>query len=133
MAVDVLIVDDDADLRAPLAELLRDEGYLVEEHGSAKDLLRKIADAQPKLILLDLTLPGGNLRSLLAEARQTALLAGRVVLALSGLDDAAELATELGLNGAVRKPFDVMSLLARVDAVCGRGSGRSADSSLPVY
>jgi DNA-binding response OmpR family regulator len=133
MAVDVLIVDDDADLRAPLAELLRDEGYLVEEHGSAKDLLRKIADAQPKLILLDLTLPGGNLRSLLAEARQTALLAGRVVLALSGLDDAPELATELGLNGAVRKPFDVMSLLARVDAVCGRGSGRSADSSLPVY
>src|SRR5262245_59733296 len=35
MAVDVLIVDDDADLRAPLGELLRDEGYLVEELGSA--------------------------------------------------------------------------------------------------
>src|SRR3954462_9114472 len=107
MAVDVLIVDDDADLRAPLVELLRDEGYAVEELGTANELLRKIADTQPKLILLDLTLPGGDIRSLVREGRQQNLLSGRVTLALSGLDEAPELASELGLDGAVRKPFDV--------------------------
>lgn len=131
MAVDVLIVDDDADLRIPLVELLRDEGYTVDELGSAHGLLKKIADTQPKLILLDLTLPGGDLRTLLRDARQQNLLEGRVTLALSGLEEAPELASQLGLAGALRKPFDIASLLARVQAVCRPDRSAASQSSHP--
>ena len=132
MAVDVLIVDDDADLRIPLVELLRDEGYYVDELGSALGLLKKITDAQPSLILLDLTLPGGDLSSLLREARQQGLLDGRVTLALSGLEEAPQLAYQLGLAGALRKPFDIASLLARIESIV-RAPKSSSSASAPPF
>ena len=130
MPVDVLVVDDDADLRSPLVELLRDEGYVVDELGTAQGLLQKIASGQPKLILLDLTLPGGDLRALIEQGHRDHLFEGRVTLALSGLEDAATLADEMGLNGAVRKPFDILSLLAQVAKVC-RAAGSTRPGAQP--
>jgi len=128
MAIDVLVVDDDADLREPLADLLRDEGYEVAELDTADSFTELVEQQQPKLILLDLTLPGADLREVLQAARSEHLMDGRVVLALSGLDEAEEMAVELGLHGAVRKPFDIQALLVRVRSICRPASAEHQPS-----
>jgi DNA-binding response OmpR family regulator len=116
MGIDVLIVDDDVDLRGPLAELFREEGYVVEELGSADGFCEALETWEPALVLLDLTLPGADLHQVMKDAEARHLTEGRTMLALSGLDDALELAEELGLQGAIRKPFDIEDMLAQVGA-----------------
>jgi DNA-binding response OmpR family regulator len=118
MSVDVLVVDDDADLRGPLADLLRDEGYVVEVLAGTDDFHDSLESMQPKLVLLDLTLPGTDLRQVLKAARTDHLTEGRTIFALSGLDDASQQAEDLGLDGAVRKPFDIQELLTLIASVC---------------
>ncbi len=49
----VLLVDDDADFRSAVRSLLESHGYQVNEAGSGKDALRRLLEAKPELILLD--------------------------------------------------------------------------------
>jgi CheY-like chemotaxis protein len=57
MPASVLIVDDDADIRAAVADILRDEGFHVKEAVNGLDALEQIAEAEPDLVLLDLMMP----------------------------------------------------------------------------
>ncbi len=54
----LLIVDDDADSRAAVRKLLRDDGVLIDEAGSAEEAQAKIAETQYDCVVLDLGLPG---------------------------------------------------------------------------
>ena len=127
--MDVLVVDDDPDIRTTLAELLRDEGYAVEELAGASGLCDLLDEHRPRLVLLDLTLPGKALETVLAEAHERQLLTRTTVLALSGLEDAAEIALQLGLDGSVRKPFEIEPLLACVARICRPDDGQAQPSS----
>ena len=54
----VLVVDDEANARTALAELLRDEGYAVETAADGFKALGKLEDFAPDLVLTDLKMPG---------------------------------------------------------------------------
>lgn len=56
----VLIIDDDADFRASLREVLESNGYVVDTAASAKEGLSKIASAPPDLIILDVIMEYGS-------------------------------------------------------------------------
>ena len=58
MAHDILIVDDEADIRLLIAGILRDEGYETREAGDDGSALVQIAARRPHLVILDIWLEG---------------------------------------------------------------------------
>jgi DNA-binding response OmpR family regulator len=115
----ILIVEDDAVLRATLAEQLAAEGsFLAEEAESAAEAEAKLADADARFdaILLDVGLPDGDGRDLCAKLR----LHGKnmPVIMLTGADGEQDVVVGLnsGANDYIAKPFRLPELLARVRA-----------------
>jgi DNA-binding NtrC family response regulator len=106
----VLVVDDEADARTALGELLRADGYLVETAADGFKALGKIADFAPDLVLTDLRMPGMNgvelLRKLRADNPDLAVL---VMTAFGALDSAVS-ALQEGAAGYFMKPLNVTEL-----------------------
>ena len=64
MAADILIVDDEADIRMLIGGLLTDEGYITREAGNSDEALGAIRHRQPNLVILDIWLQGSALDGL---------------------------------------------------------------------
>lgn len=56
----VLVVEDDADLRSLLGDLVRELGLQVAEATDGNEAIQKIRDVEPHLVLTDLRIPGGG-------------------------------------------------------------------------
>lgn len=132
MRADVLVVDDDLDIRLTIGELLRDEGYSVVEVAEAERLLEALEASEPVLVLLDLTMPRFNAVEALGRLREAGWLDRSTFLALSGLENASELARRLGLHGSIGKPFDVDELLRHVERLCRARREQAYDHHPPA-
>jgi CheY-like chemotaxis protein len=122
MGCDVLIVEDDFDIREVLTEVLQDEGYAVAGAANgleAIELLRTEA-AAPSLILLDLMMPVMSGWQFVAEQRQDPRLEAIPVVVVSADGNLSEKATSLGASGYLRKPIEIDSLLEVVQRYCRR-------------
>ena len=128
-AMDVLVVDDESEIRLALAELLREEGYSVGELSGGANLVQTVAAARPRLVLLDLTMPAFDAARTIGELHALGLTGSTAILALSGIDEAEQVAAQLELEGAVRKPFDLTELLAQVARYVGRTARPAHDST----
>ena len=117
----ILIVEDDADIREDLAEILRDQGYEVvtkENGAAARDWLHDHVNSLPDVILLDLMMPVMDGWHFRAEQLQDASLAKIPVVVLSGAGDVRREASALGAAGYVSKPFKLDALLGVVHRAC---------------
>jgi CheY-like chemotaxis protein len=117
----VLIVDDDADIRASLAELLRLSGYEVEQADNGMAALERIAsDSRPCVILLDLMMPvmnGWQFLELLRR-REDPALASLPVVVLTALGlNTDELSRRFGCD-VIGKPVDIDQLLTLARRYC---------------
>src|SRR5229473_1081097 len=61
MAHDILIVDDEADIRMAIAGVLKDEGYATREAADSAQSIAAIRARQPSLVILDIWLQGSEL------------------------------------------------------------------------
>lgn len=116
-AVTVLVVDDEAAVRALLASLLSSRGYRVLQAGSAAEGLEIMAASQPELVLMDYRLPDRDGLSVLQEIK--ARYPASYVIMVTGMGS-EELAVEMMKAGAseyLLKPFDTRLLVERIDAV----------------
>ncbi|MEZ4391363.1 MAG: sigma-54 dependent transcriptional regulator [Polyangiales bacterium] len=111
----VLIVDDEANARAALSEILREEGYETETAADGFKALGRLANFTPDLILTDLKMPGLDGIGLLREARTAAPSAALVVMTAFGTIDSAVEAMKLGAENYLTKPLDPKSTLAVVE------------------
>src|ERR1051326_6299253 len=64
MASDVLVVDDEADIRELVAGILTDEGYAVRTANDGEQALAETRARNPALLLLDIWMPGGGIAGL---------------------------------------------------------------------
>lgn len=102
----ILIVDDDAASRKALAEVLSDEGYTVATASDGADGMAYLRDGhRPRVILLDLMMPGVDGWDFRAEQKRDAELAKIPVIAISA---AGKL---LDAEFSLRKPIKIESLL----------------------
>jgi PAS domain S-box-containing protein len=117
----ILVVDDDAAVRAPLVELLRELGYRVIEAGGGEEALALMAQAQPDILLSDYAMPGMNGVALANLAR--AARPGLQVIFMSGYAAADEIIDAIGNRGLLlRKPFDMDAVQRAIDqAMLRRG------------
>jgi DNA-binding response OmpR family regulator len=119
----VLVVDDDADIRGLLRQLLERAGYAVVEAPDGREGLRTLYSASPDLVLLDVSMPGLDGWQTLERIRD---LSEIPVLMLTART--AELEKVRGLKAGaddyVAKPFGRQELLARVEALLRRAKPR---------
>ncbi len=113
----ILIVEDDRDLREALSEILRDEGYVVAGAAHGREALQLLRGDfhRPALILLDLTMPVMNGWQFREHQRRDPGLSGIPVIVLSAGDHLAEQMESLEIQEYVRKPIDLVHLLATIE------------------
>ncbi len=117
--VHVLLVEDDESLRAILARHLAAKGFRVEEAASAEEAADQLSGGlRPRLVLLDLNLPGGTGWDLLRSAAFS--VAGRppVVVTTATTVNPSRL-RELAVAGYLPKPFAMETLVATVERFVG--------------
>jgi DNA-binding NtrC family response regulator len=110
----VLVVDDEANARAALVELLTQEGYEAESAADGRRALELIAELEPEVVLTDLKMPGLDGIGLLQRAKQTSPHIAFVVMTAHGTIETAVQAIQLGAENYLTKPVDVTALLALV-------------------
>jgi len=115
----LLIVDDDASVRAMLREYLEDHGFAVDEAGGGAQMRERLEAALPDAVLLDLRLPGEDGLSLARYLREHYDV-GIIMVTASGDVVDRVVGLELGADDYVAKPFDPRELLARVKSVLRR-------------
>ncbi|HEV8680060.1 MAG TPA: sigma-54 dependent transcriptional regulator [Stellaceae bacterium] len=113
MAHDILIVDDEADIRMLIAGVLRDEGYATRDAADSSEALAAIQARQPTLVILDIWLQGseldgiGILRQLHAEMPSVPV----VMISGHGTIETAVDSIKIGAYDFIEKPFKSDRLL----------------------
>jgi DNA-binding NtrC family response regulator len=129
---EVLVVDDEADIRALIADILGDEGYGVTEAANAAEARSAQSAKRFDLILLDIWMPDTDGITLLREWSDSGELhCPVVVMSGHGTVDTAVEATRLGAFDYVEKPLSLAKLLRTVEgALEAGGKQRSAATRL---
>ena len=120
----ILIVEDDPDIAALLAHSLRKAGFDPETHHTGADILTRVRQDAPALLLLDLMLPGLDGREICRALRSDPRTAGvPIIMVTARADEAARIAgLELGADDYITKPFSPNEVVARVRALLRRTS-----------
>ena len=112
----ILVVDDEADIRVLLKEILSDEGYDVDVAANAGQARASRAKAVPDLVLLDIWMPDTDGITLLREWSASAAEDCPVVMMSGhGTVETAVEATRLGAFDFVEKPLSLAKLLRTVE------------------
>jgi len=130
----VLVVDDEADIRVLIDEILSDEGYQVTVAGNASEARAARDDEKFDLVLLDIWMPDTDGISLLREWSEPGDLDCPVVMMSGhGTVDTAVEATRLGAFDFVEKPLSLAKLLRTVERAIDSSTREagSARSLLP--
>ncbi|KQN05947.1 two-component system nitrogen regulation response regulator NtrX [Sphingomonas sp. PP-CE-1A-559] len=116
MALDILVVDDERDIRELVAGVLEDEGYETRDAGDSDSALEAIAARRPSLVLLDVWLQGSRLDGLelLDEIKRRDPSIPVLVISGHGNLDTAVAAIRRGASDFIEKPFEAERLLLMV-------------------
>jgi DNA-binding response OmpR family regulator len=101
-------------VRDTLAQVLVDEGYVVDTAGDGEDALDRVHDARPDAILLDLMMPGMNGRQFLQALRNEPAYAEVPVLIMTAVHGLEVNLASIGASEVVEKPFNIDDLLNKV-------------------
>ena len=121
----ILVVDDEADIRELVRDILSEEGYAVEAAANAAEARAACARQAPDLVLLDIWMPDTDGISLLREWQQAQSLTAPVVMMSGhGTVETAVEATRLGAIDYVEKPLSLAKLLRTVQKALDEGKRR---------
>ncbi len=112
----VLVVDDDALIRKAVRLTCETEGYAVQEADRGSDVLDRIENFHPDIILLDLMLPDLSGFDVCREVRRAGHRMPVVILSAKNEEIDVVLGLEIGADDYVNKPFRPRELLARIAA-----------------
>src|ERR1041384_5217336 len=117
MASDILIVDDEADIRELVAGILQDEGYVTRTARDSDDALNAVAARRPNLVFLDIWLQGSRLDGLqlLDAVKQQHPDLPVVMISGHGNIETAVAAIKQGAYDLIEKPFKADRLVLVAD------------------
>jgi two-component system nitrogen regulation response regulator NtrX len=113
MALEVLVVDDEADIRELVSGVLEDEGYAVRSAADSSSALEAIEDRRPSLVLLDVWLQGSRMDGLemLQEVKRRDPSLPVLMISGHGNLDTAVAAIREGAVDFIEKPFEAERLV----------------------
>ena len=117
MALDILVVDDEADIRDLISGILNDEGYDTRVAGDSDSALAEIDARRPSLLILDIWLKGSKLDGLeiLAEVKKKHNNLPVIIISGHGNIETAVAAIKKGAYDYISKPFETEKLLILVE------------------
>jgi len=118
----ILVVEDNEDLAYGLRTNLEIEGHEVEVAGDGRTAIESAAGRRPELVILDLMLPDTDGFLVLRHLRESGLETPILVLTARGEEADKVRGLRLGADDYVTKPFGLLELLARVEALLRRAS-----------
>ncbi len=125
----VLIVDDDNELRSHLAEILKGAGYATAEASSGREAAAKAASGVYDVILLDMIMPRGGGAEALGEFRKVAPRSRVVMItAFATIENAVD-AMKRGACEFISKPFKIDEILTTVRRVLEEARVEECDGS----
>ena len=129
-ATEILIVDDEAEIRQLLRIYLGAQGFRLSEAENGAAARRAVERNRPDLALVDLGLPDEDGLTLIRHLRDRHRLP---IIILTGRGETIDkiVGLELGADDYVTKPFDLRELLARIKSVLRRSEGAAHDSGEP--
>ena len=124
MSQNILIIEDEPDIRKTLEYNISREGYKVVCASSLSKGKEHINSSDFSLILLDLMLPDGSGLDLCREIKSDKDKSSTPIIILTAKDDEVDkvVGFELGADDYVTKPFSVRELILRIKAVLKRGA-----------
>lgn len=130
MEVEILLVEDDEGIAAPLARTLAREGYFVNRVASGSDALDQVRRSTPALIILDLGLPDMDGLDVCRTVRTDGYTGPILILTARGSELDQVVGLDAGADDYLAKPFALSVLLARTRALLRRGQPASAPDRL---
>lgn len=122
----ILVVEDSPDLAFGLRTNLEIEGYDIRVAGDGRAALREFDEFRPELIVLDLMIPELNGYGVLQAVRERGSNVPVLILSATAEETAKIRGFRLGADDFVTKPFSVLELLARIEALLRRVRGSEA-------
>ena len=119
----ILLVEDEAQIRHFVRLALEEDGCSVREAGTLAEALAALASCAPDLVILDLGLPDGSGIDFIRQTRCASPLPILILSARAAEDDKIE-ALDAGADDYLTKPFGIGELRARVRAMLRRRSGQ---------
>jgi DNA-binding response OmpR family regulator len=122
MGLHILMAEDDPDIQLVAGLALRKAGFTVTMVNTGMELLRRIGDAKPDLVLLDWMMPELDGPDTLARLREDEATRDLPVIFMTAKSQGFEVerGLKLGAKGYIIKPFDALTLGDQVKAILGR-------------
>ena len=118
-AANILVVDDEPQIRRVLRSTLSTQGYVITEAKTGEEALESLRKERPDLVLLDMNMPGMGGIETCREIRR-ALEAPIIMLTVRNAERDKVAALDAGADDYVVKPFGIEELLARIRAALRR-------------
>jgi two-component system alkaline phosphatase synthesis response regulator PhoP len=122
MADKILLVEDEPGLRLTLGDRLSGEGYLVETAGDGEEGYCMASSRAYDLIVLDLMLPKKNGFEICSDLRRQGLLIPVLMLTARHRMEDKISGLKIGADDYLTKPFEMLELLARIEALLRRAA-----------
>ncbi len=122
---EILVIDDEAQMRRLIARILNGAGHTVHQAGNGRDGIALFHRVHPVLVITDIVMPDMEGIEMIRELRQEAPTIP--ILAISGGGPAVYLraATGLGATATLAKPFGAAAFLSTVERLLKEGNGAS--------
>jgi DNA-binding response OmpR family regulator len=127
----LLIIDDDQRLCSLLATYLSRHGYDLLSAGDGELGLKLIKDRQPRLVILDLMLPGRDGFEICRDIRKQSRIPVIMLTARGDITDRV-VGLELGADDYLPKPFEPRELVARIQSILRRAEPRTPTEKLKL-
>jgi two-component system alkaline phosphatase synthesis response regulator PhoP len=122
----ILLVEDEPSLVLTLTDRLVSEGYRVETAGDGNSALARAEETPFDLVLLDVMLPGKNGFDVCRDLRQRGVSTPVLMLTARAQVVDRVVGLKLGADDYLTKPFEMIELLARIEALLRRSRGPAA-------
>lgn len=118
--MNILIVEDEKSLASEISQFLKKEGFLCETAFTGADASEKIAVNQYDFVLLDLGLPDYDGLDIIREAKKINADSSFIIITARGAVEDKVKGLDLGADDYLAKPFALIELLSRINAVARR-------------
>jgi two-component system, OmpR family, phosphate regulon response regulator PhoB len=117
----ILVADDSMTILAMVSSRLERAGYDVVTAARGDEALRLVEENRPRLVLLDVEMPGLDGVEVARRIRADEALAGTLIVLLTSLSEASEVATGMaaGADAYLTKPFSPQDLQTQVEQLIG--------------
>lgn len=132
MDANILLVEDEAGLRMTLGDRLATEGYAVDYAGNGDEAFEKATRMPFDLILLDVMLPRRSGFDVCRDIRQAGLITPILMLTARGQTVDKVLGLKIGADDYLTKPFEMMELMARIEALLRRAPAKTVAQQGPL-